>query len=69
MRNVCYKDRVYMANGQDPKHGEGVGHLYAIDATKRGDITTSGRIWHYDKIRRRRLGLSHGDRRQNVPGR
>jgi outer membrane protein assembly factor BamB len=29
-----------------------VGHLYAIDATKRGDITQTGRIWHYDKIRR-----------------
>jgi outer membrane protein assembly factor BamB len=43
---------VYMANGQDPEHGEGVGHLYAIDATKRGDITKSGQIWHYDKIRR-----------------
>jgi outer membrane protein assembly factor BamB len=43
---------VYIANGQDPEHGEGVGHLYAIDATKRGDITESGRIWHYDKIRR-----------------
>jgi outer membrane protein assembly factor BamB len=26
--------------------------LYAIDGTKRGDITQSGRIWHYDKIRR-----------------
>jgi outer membrane protein assembly factor BamB len=49
---VIYKDRVYIANGQDPEHGEGVGHLYAIDATKRGDITTSGRLWHYDKIRR-----------------
>jgi len=43
---------VYIANGQDPEHGEGVGHLYAIDATKRGDITESGRVWHYDKIRR-----------------
>ena len=43
---------VYIANGQDPEHGEGPGHLYAIDATKRGDITESGRIWHYDKIRR-----------------
>ncbi|MFN3326314.1 MAG: PQQ-binding-like beta-propeller repeat protein [Bryobacteraceae bacterium] len=49
---VIYKDRVYIANGQDPEHGEGVGHLYCIDATKRGDITESGRIWHYDKIRR-----------------
>ncbi len=43
---------VYQANGQDPEHGEGVGHLYAIDATKRGDITKTGQIWHYDKIRR-----------------
>jgi outer membrane protein assembly factor BamB len=43
---------VYIANGQDPEHGEGVGHLYAIDATKRGDITKSGQIWHYGDIRR-----------------
>ncbi len=49
---VIYENVVYIANGQDPEHGEGVGHLYAIDATKRGDITESGRIWHYDKIRR-----------------
>jgi outer membrane protein assembly factor BamB len=49
---VIYKDRVYLANGQDPEHGEGVGHLYCIDATKRGDITKEGQIWHYDKIRR-----------------
>jgi outer membrane protein assembly factor BamB len=43
---------VYIANGQDPEHGEGTGHLYAIDGTKRGDITTSGRLWHYTDIRR-----------------
>jgi outer membrane protein assembly factor BamB len=49
---IIHKDRVYIANGQDPEHGEGVGHLYAIDATKRGDITKTGMIWHYDKIRR-----------------
>jgi outer membrane protein assembly factor BamB len=49
---VIYQDRVYIGNGQDPEHGEGVGHFYAIDATKRGDITESGRVWHYDKIRR-----------------
>src|SRR5712692_1197714 len=49
---VVYEDRVYIANGQDPEHGEGVGHLYCIDATKRGDITQSGRVWHFDKIRR-----------------
>jgi outer membrane protein assembly factor BamB len=49
---VIYDNVVYIANGQDPEHGEGVGHLYAIDATKRGDITQTGLIWHYDKIRR-----------------
>lgn len=49
---VAVGDVVYIANGQDPEHGEGVGHLYAIDATKRGDITTTGRLWHYNKIRR-----------------
>ena len=40
---VIVGDRVYIANGQDPEHGEGVGHFYAIDGTKRGDITQSGR--------------------------
>ena len=49
---VIVDNVVYIANGQDPEHGEGVGHAYAIDATKRGDITDSGRLWHYDKIRR-----------------
>ena len=49
---VVYDEKVYIANGQDPEHGEGVGHLYCIDATKRGDITQTGRVWHYDKIRR-----------------
>ena len=49
---VIVDNVVYIANGQDPEHGEGVGHAYAIDATRRGDITESGRIWHYDRIRR-----------------
>jgi len=49
---VIYDNKVYLANGQDPEHGEGVGHMYAIDATKRGDITQSGLVWHFDKIRR-----------------
>src|SRR5687767_7356126 len=49
---VIVGDRVYLANGQDPEHGEGVGHFYAIDATKRGDITQSGQLWHFTKIRR-----------------
>jgi outer membrane protein assembly factor BamB len=49
---VIIGDVVYIANGQDPEHGEGVGHFYAIDGTKRGDITKTGLVWHYDKVRR-----------------
>ncbi|MEX2261110.1 MAG: PQQ-binding-like beta-propeller repeat protein [Bryobacteraceae bacterium] len=49
---VIHEGLVYVANGQDPEHGEGIGHLYCIDPTKRGDITKSGLVWHYDKIRR-----------------
>ena len=49
---VVHDGLVYIANGQDPEHGEGVGHLYAIDGTTRGDITQTGRVWHFDKIRR-----------------
>ncbi|OFW42878.1 MAG: hypothetical protein A3J29_02555 [Acidobacteria bacterium RIFCSPLOWO2_12_FULL_67_14b] len=49
---VIFDNVVYISNGQDPEHGEGVGHAYAIDGTKRGDITMTGRLWHFDKIRR-----------------
>jgi outer membrane protein assembly factor BamB len=49
---VAYDDKIYIANGQDPEHGEGVGHMYCIDPTKRGDITKTGLVWQYDKIRR-----------------
>jgi outer membrane protein assembly factor BamB len=49
---VVYEGLVYVGNGQDPEHGEGPGHFYAIDPTKRGDITTTGRVWHFAKIRR-----------------
>jgi outer membrane protein assembly factor BamB len=49
---IIYEGIVYIGNGQDPEHGEGPGHLYAIDGTKRGDITKTGLIWHFDKIRR-----------------
>ena len=43
---------VYVANGQDPENGEGKGHLYCIDATKRGNITEIGLVWQYSDIRR-----------------
>ena len=49
---VFYKNRVYVATGQDPEHGEGVGNLVCIDATKTGDITKTGVIWSYNKIHR-----------------
>lgn len=49
---VFYKNRVYVATGQDPEHGEGVGHLVCLDATKTGDLTKSGPIWSYKGIHR-----------------
>src|SRR5205807_621969 len=49
---VVVNNRVYAPIGQDPEHGEGVGNLSCIDITKSGDITTSGRVWNYDKISR-----------------
>jgi outer membrane protein assembly factor BamB len=49
---VLWKDRIYVAVGQDPEHGEGVGVLTCIDATKTGDITQGGKIWSYDKLHR-----------------
>ena len=49
---VFYKNRIYIAIGQDPEHGEGVGNLTCLDATKTGDITKSGVIWSYNKIHR-----------------
>ena len=49
---VFHNGRVYVAIGQDPEHGEGVGNLVCIDASKSGDITQSGRVWEYDKINR-----------------
>ena len=44
---VVYNDRVFIAVGQDPEHGEGVGHLWAIDATQTGDVTESAGVWHF----------------------
>jgi outer membrane protein assembly factor BamB len=49
---VFYDNRVYVPIGQDPEHGEGLGNFSCIDVTKRGDITTIGTVWSYDKIHR-----------------
>jgi outer membrane protein assembly factor BamB len=49
---VFWHDKVYVAVGQDPEHGEGVGILNCIDATKLGDVTKAAKIWSFDKIHR-----------------
>ncbi len=49
---VFYKNRVYVAIGQDPEHGEGVGRLVCVDATKTGDVTKTGLIWDFKGIHR-----------------
>jgi outer membrane protein assembly factor BamB len=36
---VVHEGLVYVGVGEDPEHGEGVGHLYCIDPTKRGDVS------------------------------
>ena len=36
---VFHDNSVILAVGQDPEHGEGVGHLWRIDATKKGDVS------------------------------
>ena len=49
---VFYRNRVYVAIGGDPNHGskDSRGNLVCIDATKTGDVTTSGKVWNYDKL-------------------
>ncbi|OYV96121.1 MAG: serine/threonine protein kinase [Planctomycetia bacterium 21-64-5] len=37
---VIFDDLVYIAVGEDPEHGEGNGHLWCIDPTKRGDVSS-----------------------------
>jgi outer membrane protein assembly factor BamB len=49
---VIYKNRAYVAIGQDPEHGDGVGYMSCIDLTKSGDITQTGKVWGYNKITR-----------------
>lgn len=36
---VVLDNRVYVAVGQHPENGEGIGHLWCIDATLRGDLS------------------------------
>ncbi len=43
---VFYKNRFYVGVGQDPEHGEGEGHFYALDATQEGDVTDTAAVFH-----------------------
>jgi outer membrane protein assembly factor BamB len=36
---VVYDGLVYIGVGEDPEHGEGVGHLWCIDPNKHGDVS------------------------------
>lgn len=36
---VIYDGLVYVGVGEDPEHGEGNGHLWCVDPTKRGDVS------------------------------
>ncbi|HEX3997988.1 MAG TPA: PQQ-binding-like beta-propeller repeat protein [Pirellulales bacterium] len=36
---VIYDGLVYVGVGEDPEHGEGNGHFWCIDPTKRGDVS------------------------------
>ena len=36
---LIYDGLVYIGVGEDPEHGEGNGHLWCIDPTKRGDVS------------------------------
>ena len=49
---VFYKNRVYTVIGQDPLHGRGKGCVTCIDATKEGDVSSSGVLWTYKDLDR-----------------
>jgi outer membrane protein assembly factor BamB len=57
---VIHEGRVYVATGQNPENGDGVGILNCIDATKTGDVTQSAKVWSYDQIGRSLSTVSVG---------
>ena len=38
---VVYDGLVYVSVGQDPEHGEGVGHVWCINPNKQGDVSST----------------------------
>jgi outer membrane protein assembly factor BamB len=49
---AVHKGRVYVAVGQDSRHGTGPGCFSCIDASKEGDITESGKVWQCFDVQR-----------------
>ena len=49
---VFWRNRVYVATGQDPEHLTGVGNLTCIDATRANATGTAGVLWSYKGIQR-----------------
>jgi outer membrane protein assembly factor BamB len=49
---VFWKNRIYVAIGQDPEHGEGVGSLVCIDASKAGVNPRGSVFWRNDTLHR-----------------
>ena len=45
---VIAGDMVYLAVGEDPEHGEGIGHLWALRPQGEGDLTGKAVVWHRD---------------------
>jgi outer membrane protein assembly factor BamB len=43
---VVAGDMVYLAVGEDPEHGEGIGHLWALRPKGEGDLTDKALVWH-----------------------
>jgi outer membrane protein assembly factor BamB len=58
---VFHNNRVYVAIGRDPEHGRGRGALWCIDATKTGDITSTGKVWCYQGLDRTLSTVSIAD--------
>ena len=49
---VIYKGRAYVAIGQDPEHGEGVGNLACLELDQKGEVARDKAVWTFDKINR-----------------
>jgi outer membrane protein assembly factor BamB len=47
---VFHDGKVYCSIGKNPDDGPGPGCLSCIDASKTGDITTTGKVWQSEKL-------------------